>query len=402
MDSAMSDVDMTQVLSLPPSVIASLTYPQYANALDGATTYTPAARGWTKELIEMNHKDYVLKELADHPDDCIAAVILASDFVDRARGATVIKDILMSDGIPDSDKVDILPPIPKEPVSGRPLGMPWTSVITNCSAAFKAAVYANPVFHASHQGIGYTFYCMPAQPQTPWIFVVFTGFTDAADDVEIKSALFAKLISDPDILKMVKEDHTNIPGEHKPELILAIALRFGSITKRTVRRGGRFDTSAITAHCVMIAPISKDHSANLRLQRYIMTAGFVVDAQKRGEGTPWLGGNPFQPQLMNCTECHGVDHYVESCPIMDSLEYRAAHGIPTVPIAGPSVVPTSLLMAQGNAGNDWTSVPYRGGGRGRAYGASRGRGLNGGYAGGGRGNGGGGFYERGNGYKPYH
>ncbi|KAJ7185979.1 hypothetical protein C8R46DRAFT_1208070 [Mycena filopes] len=101
--------------------------------------------------------------------------------------------------------------------------MPWTNIITNCSAAFKTAVYANPVFHAVHQGTGCTFYCIPVQPQTPWIFIVLTGFTDAADEVEIKSALFAKLIGDPDILKMVKEDHTNIPGDHKPECYIRMA-----------------------------------------------------------------------------------------------------------------------------------------------------------------------------------
>ncbi|KAJ7458255.1 hypothetical protein FB451DRAFT_1372380, partial [Mycena latifolia] len=226
----------------------------------------------------------------------------------------------MANSIPDSDKIGILPAIPKQQATGSNALtiMPFTQIITNCTAAFKSVVSADPVFHGLYEGSPTTFYCIPVQPQTPFIFAVYVGFTDDAEDYQVKSALFAKLIGDSEFMQMVKDDHSNITGDLKPELVIAIAIHWGTVSKCTVRRGGRYAASTATAHRVMIAPISKDHPTNLRLQKHIMAAGFVVDAHRYGEATPWFSGNVAHPVFMSCSECHGVDHYNESCPIINS------------------------------------------------------------------------------------
>ncbi|KAJ7722132.1 hypothetical protein DFH07DRAFT_946757 [Mycena maculata] len=389
---------------------------QYKDAIEGPKVYEIAARGWTAAKVKENHKDYVITELTAHPDECVAAVIVTSDFLDRARAVDAIKAILIARNVADSDKVEIYPAMPKKAAAtgvNSMAIMPFTQIITNCTAAFKLAIGADPVFHGVHEGIPTTFYCIPALPPMPFIFAAYTGFTAGATDVEVKAALFTTLIGRPDFLQMVAEDHSNISGDHKPELVLAIAIRAGTISKCTVRRGGRHGIS-LTAHRVMIAPISKDHDMNQRLQSYIMAPSFVVDARQHGEGRPWFTGPVTSRTFMSCSECHGIDHYFEICPIINSRGYREAHGITEVDMEASSV-PTSLLAPHEHeaASNQWSTVTYRGASRGRGRGGPRGRGgynngngeynngYDGGYNGGGRGRGGGGNTGHGYAYKPY-
>ncbi|KAJ6613390.1 hypothetical protein B0H10DRAFT_2222303 [Mycena sp. CBHHK59/15] len=132
-------------------------------------------------------------------------VILTSDFVDHARGPGTIQATLVARGIPDSDKIDIFPPIPKQEAApdARGMGMPWNNIITNCTAAFKEAVLANPIYHAVHEDSPVSFYCFSAHPETPWTIAVYTGFTDTTLDHEFKSVFYCKLLADTDVIQMV-------------------------------------------------------------------------------------------------------------------------------------------------------------------------------------------------------
>ncbi|KAJ7445366.1 hypothetical protein B0H11DRAFT_2249499 [Mycena galericulata] len=361
---------------------------QYEDCLVGSKSYNPPARGWTADWVRTNHKDYVIKELDAHPDDCIAAVILTSDFVDRARGPDTIQAVLVAHSIPDSDKIDVFPPIPKQdaPPRTRGMGMPWTNIITNCTAAFKDAVLANPIYHAIHEGSPVSFYCFSANPKTPWTIAVYTGLTGATLDHEFKSALYCKLLADTEVVQMVRDDHTNFSGDHPPAFILAAAIYHATVCSFPVHQSGKYGNSTSKlAHSIMIPPLSDDPVMNNRLQQHIMAPGFVIDAQKRGEARPWLGGNPNYPQMMGCGECHGVDHYNDRCPILGSKEYRDIHNIADN-IAAPSVVPTSLSVAPipVPSPNDWVTVNYhggRGGPRGHGRGGRPFRGAGRGYGG---------------------
>ncbi|KAJ7706633.1 hypothetical protein B0H16DRAFT_1481901 [Mycena metata] len=394
--------------------ILEINIDQYKDAIEGPKTYDIAALGWTPPSVLENHKDYVGEEVAAAPDDCVAVVVIASDFVDRTRASDAVKAILRAELVPDADKIGSFPAIPK--VGGTADNnlqiMPFTQIITNCTAAFKLRLAADPVLHGVHEGAPTSFYCIPARPPTPFIFTVFVGFTADAPDQNVKAALFTTLIGRPDFLQMVNEDHSNIPRELKPEIVLAVAIHWGTVSKCTVYRGGRQSLS-LTAHRIMFPPISKDPAMNQRLQNYIMSPDFFVDARQFGEGRPWYKGPAKSPKYMGCDQCHGIDHYKEFCPIATSKRFLEIHGL-AEPDTNLSSIPTSLLAAQ-ELPSEWTSVNYRGRGRGR--GGPRGHyrgdngynggqysgynsGYNGGYNGGGRGRGGG-SSSRGYTYKPY-
>ncbi|KAJ7824713.1 hypothetical protein B0H13DRAFT_2443518 [Mycena leptocephala] len=178
--------------------------------------------------------------------------------------------------------------------------------------------------------------------------------------------------------------------------ILAVALHFAHITTCTVRkRVGRYNYShPITAHRISIPPISNDEDVNARIQSHLMSPAFSFTVPLRGVAIPWLGPDANFPQLMSCSECHGVDHYNEECPIFHSPAYRRAHGIPE-PNINASNVPNSLTLdiATSNvpSSGGWTTV--RGTGRGHGFRGGRVGGGGRPFRGAGRGYGGG--------YKPY-
>jgi hypothetical protein len=65
-----------------------------------------------------------------------------------------VKAILKAKLVADADKVKIFPAIPKKPATGDKAMtiMPFTHIITNCTAAFRLAIAADPVFHGVHEG----------------------------------------------------------------------------------------------------------------------------------------------------------------------------------------------------------------------------------------------------------
>ncbi|KAJ7030773.1 hypothetical protein C8F04DRAFT_1263464 [Mycena alexandri] len=373
---AEQDVVMTAEAQAAQAAQVPMTDQQFAAMLAGPKSYNPTVRGWTKELVRANHKDYVLKELDQHPGDCMAAVFLTPDFKDRARGPGIIRRVLMGLKVRDADKIETFPPIPKEEVVGvKGMSMPWTNIITNCTASFITSVMANPFYCAIDEGSPTAFYCFKALPETPWIFAVYVGFTDTMVEEEFKSIFWTKLLNSPAIMQLIRDDHGNFSGDHSPAIILRAALHFAEIRAFPVYRGGNYDNPAITAHSIMFPPISNDPDMSKRLQQYIMAPGFRIDGERRGEASPWLGGsNSLDPKYqkpMVCTDCRGIDHYKDRCPLTGSVEYLNVHGI-HVDTASMSI-PTSLAIGAAPSSNEWTPV-YRGASRGRTRGGGhRGR-----------------------------
>ncbi|KAJ7772614.1 hypothetical protein DFH07DRAFT_767928 [Mycena maculata] len=346
----------------------------YDRFFQGPKVFTPAVYGWSKDDVEMNHRDNVVKYLHEHPDSCMAAVILASQFNERGNGPAAVKAILLASSIPDANKIDVLPATLKVFSDTRnKLGQPWTNVIIDCSPAFIAAVLANPIFHHVHDDTPISFYCIRAQPEPLWILGVYWDITPLTTCSEFKDTFLAALLADPSVVKMVLNDHSNVPGEYRSKFILDVALHFAAISTITVRHGRGSDSHTLTAYRILFPPISNDAATTRHLQRHIMSPGFTFDVAKRGQAKPWLGPNPQRPQPMACSECHGLDHYHEDCPILRSDAYQTLHGLADA----DSSVPTFLSSAPLPAANDWTPVSYRG--RGRA------RGVRGGFARGGRG-----------------
>ncbi|KAJ6626359.1 hypothetical protein B0H10DRAFT_1999034 [Mycena sp. CBHHK59/15] len=273
--------------------------------------------------------------------------------------------------------------------------MPWT----NTAGRHSRQRCCGTIFHDVHQGAPISFYCLDVQPDAPWIFLIYTDLSDLTTAAELLVAVFTAFVADPDVIQRVTAFHSNIPGDaHEPNFVIGVPLHCAEVSTCTVRhRPGRFGHSPpITAHRILIPPISKDQVATYRLQNHLMSASFTIDVPKRGIAKPWLGPDPRYPEPMSCSECHGVDQCNEDCPILHSSGYRSAHDIPEDDPSS-SEVPTSLTVApQASTSNEWTTVPVRGTGRGRARGGRGGgrpfRGASRGY----RGYGG---YNRG--YAPY-
>ncbi|KAJ7485642.1 hypothetical protein FB451DRAFT_1392372 [Mycena latifolia] len=336
--------------------------------LDSPTVYKPAARGWTKALIQTSHTDDVIELLNGSPAKSMAVVILTSDFHDRGRGPGAIKAIFTAHKIPDADKIDVYPPTPKHAIAGKGMSMPWTNIVSDCSPAFKEAVLADPVYHDTYQDLPFSFYCLN-NSLSP-----------------LSSRGLDKLIADPTVIQMAEADHSNVPGkDHDVKFIFNVVLHFAEVSACTVRRRNK---PPIAAHRILFPPISKHPAESERLQNHIMSPSFTVDVRFRGTAIPWWGPNPSHPVAMSCSECHAVDHYNDDCPIVNSAGYRATHGIAD-DTASSSSVPTSLTIAHtAPSTNDWTTVPPRGGAwrgghyRGGRGGRSRGgRGFNYGYGG---------------------
>ncbi|KAJ7480922.1 hypothetical protein FB451DRAFT_1171499 [Mycena latifolia] len=383
------DVPMAEMVSNPPPAShfnPTYLYARYDVYLDSPTVYKPAARGWTKTLIQTNHTDDVIELLNGSPAKSMAVVILTSDFHDRGRGPGAIKAIFTAHKIPDADKIDVYPPTPKHAIAGKGMSMPWTNIVSDCSPAFKEAVLADPVYHDTYQDLPFSFYCLNVEPEMPWIIAIYEGLSELTKPAEFKGALLDKLIADPTVIQMAEADHSNVPGkDHDVKFIFNVVLHFAEVSACTVRRRNK---PPIAAHRILFPPISKHPAESERLQNHIMSPSFTVDVRFRGTAIPWWGPNPSHPVAMSCSECHAVDHYNDDCPIVNSAGYRATHGIAD-DTASSSSVPTSLTIAHtAPSTNDWTTVPPRGGAwrgghyRGGRGGRSRGgRGFNYGYGG---------------------
>ncbi|KAJ7182234.1 hypothetical protein C8R43DRAFT_966579, partial [Mycena crocata] len=312
----------------------------------------------------------------------LAAVILASDFLDRGRSPGAIQAVLRARKFPDSDKIDVYPAIPKEevPDMGRGLSMPWTHAVVGCTPAFKAAVLAEPVLHDVYEGTPISFYCVPANPKNPKIVAAYTGLSNLTTPAEFKQAMRTTLAADPVVIQMISEDHKNVSGDHDSNFVLKVIFHFTDVRTCTAKRRGThgqyFD---VTIYRITFPSFAKDAVISERLQNHIMSPSFTFGSALRGRAKPWLGPNPYKPTPMSCWDCHGVDHYRDDCPIINSSGYRDTRGI--VDRGETSSIPTSLNIAPTvPEANDWTHVSYRG-----AY-RARGRGGRDGSRGGGRGN----------------
>jgi len=275
--------------------------------------------------------------------------------------------------------------------------MPFTNIISGCTPAFKAALRGvNSIVHGMHGTTPCSFYVFDVKPPTPWTLATLVGVSDLMTSDEFKNAALVSFRTDPTIVQLITDDHSNIRGNHDVEYMLRLILHFANISTCSIRRRGRFAGPPIIAHRILIPPFSLNAATNQLFQDHLMSIDFRLPVPRRGVATPWRGPDPRNPMFMSCQGCYGVDHYVEDCAIVNSPGYRATHGIPEEDAtASSSSVPTSLTAAPtGTPANTWVQVPFRGAGRGR--GRARG-GRNGPPRGGGRAHRGG--YG---GYMPYY
>jgi hypothetical protein len=321
------------------------------------------------------------------------AVIIASDRTTREGGADAIYDALESRGwITTGDKTRVLTPTPAAGSSANVAIHPLTNVIADCSPGLMDRLRNEPVQHTP----GLTFYCFGTTPALPWFRMALTGLQKRTTPDEIKEAFSARILSDPNAVRLIERSHDLIPGNHKADFILKVALHFTEINTCTVHPTQ--NSPPQTAFRIYMPPLTKDFDNHRALTEHMASRTFSFDVPGRGRATPWLG-NPHAPTArpMVCTECSGIDHYKQDCPILNSAGYRSTHNIVDVDLNADSEVATTLSLVttaksnQATTSNDnggWQMVrgSYRGAGRIYRRGYNRGFGYDG-YGRGGRGGG---------------
>lgn len=190
---------------------------------------------------------------------------------------------------------------------------------------------------------------------------------------------------------MINNNHSNVPGDHTPAFILAVLFSIVQISTCTVRRRiGRGITIPFPATRIILPPFDLDPAVNENFRRHVMSSNYSFVVPLRGTAKPWLGSNPSAPKLIECSDCHGSDHYKKDCPILKSAGYRTAHGLVPETTNNTVTVASSLSFTPSAPAspNNLAGGSFRGGGCGFT------RGGFGSYGGSSRGRGRGGFWSR--------
>ncbi|KAJ6612187.1 hypothetical protein B0H10DRAFT_1952469 [Mycena sp. CBHHK59/15] len=107
----------------------------------------------------------IVEAVKKNPGSFLIAVILASEFKDRAGAPEIIQQISLQNGL-NFPKVFSAIPIGAND-NKFPLPMPWGHFIPDCSSDTKAVALANPVIHGTVNECLYTIYFIDPTPEHP-------------------------------------------------------------------------------------------------------------------------------------------------------------------------------------------------------------------------------------------
>ncbi|KAJ6596764.1 hypothetical protein B0H10DRAFT_2087958 [Mycena sp. CBHHK59/15] len=335
---------------------------KFESALAGPKEDNRLVLGWSLENALKCLRPDIIEAVKKNPGSFLIAVILASEFKDRAGAPEIIQQISLQNGL-NFPKVFSAIPIGTNDIK-FPLPMPWGHFIPDCSSDTKAVALANPVIHGTVNECLYTIYFIDPTPEhPPFLILTYHGLSSLTTEDEIKSAFLTALLSDPFVVNTAHADHSYVPNEPKPEMIFRILVVFAKIHKCAV--SSKPNSAPTTAFSIILPPLSTDASQTAVLERHLMRPEFAFNIPLQGTATPWRNSRGL---LMSCTECHSVAHYKDDCLITNSDSYKAHYGHTTTDAACSSSTSSSNSV-------------YRGAGRGRARGFYRGPGRNPGYNG---------------------
>ncbi|KAJ6563203.1 hypothetical protein B0H10DRAFT_2115798 [Mycena sp. CBHHK59/15] len=343
---------------------------KFESALAGPKEDNRPVLGWSLENALKCLRPDIVEAVKKNPGSFLIAVILASEFKDRAGAPEIIQQISLQNGL-NFPKVFSAIPIGAND-NKFPLPMPWGHFIPDCSSDTKAVALANPVIHGTVNECLYTIYFIDPTPEhPPFLILTYHGLSSLTTEDEIKSAFLTALLSDPFVVNTAHADHSYVPNEPKPEMIFRILVEFAKIRKCAV--SSKPNSAPTTAFSIILPPLSTDASQTAVLERHLMRPEFAFNIPLQGTATPWRNSRSL---LMSCTECHSVAHYKDDCLITNSDSYKAHYGHTTTDAAWYA------LNDDGSSSSTSSSNSvYRGAGRGRARGFYRGPGGNPGYNG---------------------
>ncbi|KAJ7500200.1 hypothetical protein B0H11DRAFT_2275914 [Mycena galericulata] len=248
--------------------------------------------------------------------------------------------------------------------------MPWTNIIPNVTPEFRAMALSREVMHGVYEEQFYCFYFIDLTfDQPPFLVLTYWKLADGTKPADVKKFLLEKLLSDPWVLDAAK-DHTYLPNETKPEILLKTILEFTTFRTFSYFREG----AKRTVWSIIMPPLSTDPAHTAALQRHLMESpGFSFDVGFWGTAVPWRGP---KGDLMSCSGCHSIDHYRQDCTIITSEGYllrRGTHSDVPSEWNASSKLPTSLndeMDTSDSAGPSNRMGTHSSGGRGRFHGVN--------------------------------
>ncbi|KAJ6548523.1 hypothetical protein B0H19DRAFT_1161226 [Mycena capillaripes] len=290
--------------------------------------------GWTQASVLFNHLEENISKIMDKPMSSLVAVIVGRDRPsDRAMAADAIADAIVNVGLATQDEFMVIPATPKEGDPDSPI-LPHTNLILCTSSQLKDKIIDDPTKAIIHtrrgdENDGLTFYLMPAFPEPSWFIGTFVGLSDRLTRNEFITALFDKLIADNDVLKLIKDNHDRVPDAHDIPFVIRVLLEYAEVKPCQVWMPGRRGSGGQRQNAVRLymPPPSLEEDAIKNWKTHLTSPSFTFVVDCRGRATP------FKPEAtrtgrgrpMECTECLGLDHYRDECPIVTSADFRAVH-----------------------------------------------------------------------------
>ncbi|KAJ6506344.1 hypothetical protein C8R47DRAFT_1101896 [Mycena vitilis] len=300
--------------------------------LVGPKTNILPVHGWTNSSVLFNHLDENVQKVVNKPMSSLAAVIIGRDRpTDRAAGADAIADAIVKVGLAAAQEFTVIPSTPKEGDPDAPI-LPHTNLILCNSAQLKDKILDDPtkaVVHTTRkdESDGFSFYLFPVFPEASWYIGTYVGLSDRLTPAEFISALFDKLIADPEVIKLIQEHHDRVPDAHDIPFAVQVLLGYAAVKPCQVWMPLRRGSSAQRQNAVRLymPPPSLQDDAIKAWKEHLTAASFTFVVDCRGRATPFKPSRTGRSRPMECTECLGLDHYKDECPISTSAEFSAVH-----------------------------------------------------------------------------
>ncbi|KAK7014599.1 hypothetical protein R3P38DRAFT_2638194 [Favolaschia claudopus] len=341
----------------------------YKDYLVGPKTNLLPAHGWTSDSILFNHLDENVNKVLGKPITSMTAIIITRDRpADRASGADAIADAILGVGLATNDDFTVIPPTPKEGDPNGPV-LPHTNLILCDTPEIKDNILADPskaIVNSKRpaDNSGFSFYLLPAFPEASWYVGTYVGISERTTPHEFLSALFDRLIMDREVIRQLQEHHERVPNADTIPLIVRVILDFAEVKHCRVYMPGRRGPNSQQQNAVRLymPPPSTDNKAIKTWKNHLTSASFTFLIDNRGRAAPFNPNTSDRFCAMECTECLGLDHYKDECPITASPAFRAVH--PNPPEADHTKVGTTLGSIRDTDAEGFTTVTYRKG-RGR-------------------------------------
>ncbi|KAJ7497839.1 hypothetical protein B0H11DRAFT_1999512 [Mycena galericulata] len=288
--------------------------------------------GWTNASVLFNHLDENVNKVVNKPMSSLAAVIIGRDRpADRATGADAIADAIINVGLATPQEFTVIPSTPKDGDPDAPI-LPHTNLVLCNSSQLKDKIVADPTKAIVHtrrkdESDGFTFYLFPAFPDPSWYIGTYVGLSDRLTQTEFISALFDKLIADPEVIRLIQEHHDRVPEAHDIPFVVRVLLQYAEVKACQVWMPTRRGPSAQRQNAVRLymPPPSLKDDAIKAWKDHLMSPSFTFVVDCRGRASPFNPMRTGRSRPMECTECLGLDHYKEECPIVTSADFRAVH-----------------------------------------------------------------------------